>query len=110
MFEKLLNVFRTIDESKKDGSDTKISAKELTEKEIATLKKEPYIKVIDTQFDRNNPSNGFFELDWNEYFIADLKRAGYTGTNDEEIVDKWFRQLCQNIISETNSTQEVRIV
>ena len=110
MFEKILNMFRPTDIEKTEESKPKIEAKELTEKEIASLKKEPYIRVIDTQFDRNNPSNGFFELDWNEYFIADLKRAGYTGANDEEIVDKWFRQLCQNIIAESNSTQEVRIV
>jgi len=84
--------------------------KEITEKEIATMKKLPYIKVLDTQVDRGNPSNGFFELDWNEFFLDDLKKAGYTGNTDEEIVDKWFKALCQSIASENQLEQEIRIV
>jgi hypothetical protein len=82
----------------------------LSEKEIATMKKLPYIKVLDTQVDRKNPSNGFFELDWNEYFVDDLKKAGYTGSTDEEIVDKWFKALCQSVATEDQLQQEVRIV
>jgi hypothetical protein len=82
----------------------------LSEKEIATMKKLPYIKVLDTQVDRKNPSNGFFELDWNEYFVDDLKKAGYTGSTDEEIVDKWFKALCQSVATEDQLQQEVRVV
>jgi len=88
----------------------KVIAEPLTEKEAATLKKLPYIKVLDTQVERSNPSNGFFELDWNEYFIDDLKKAGYTGSTDEEIVDKWFKALCQTVASDNNLEQEIRIV
>lgn len=88
----------------------KVIAEPLSEKEAATLKKLPYIKVLDTQVDRSNPSNGFFELDWNEYFIEDLRKAGYTGITDEEIVDKWFKALCQTVASDSNLEQEIRIV
>jgi hypothetical protein len=88
----------------------KVIAEPLSEKEAATLKKLPYIKVLDTQVDRSNPSNGFFELDWNEYFIDDLRKAGYTGITDEEIVDKWFKALCQTVASDSNLEQEIRIV
>lgn len=82
----------------------------LTEKEMATAKKEPFIQVIDTQFDPKNPANGFFELDWNSYFIDELKKAGYTGITDEELVDKWFKAICQNVVAEDNANKEVRIV
>jgi hypothetical protein len=85
-------------------------AEPLSEKDQATLDKKPYIKVLDTQVDRKNPKNGFFELDWNEYFIEDLKKAGYTGNTDEEIVDKWFKALCQTIASESEIEQEIRVV
>ena len=88
----------------------KVIAEPLSEKEAATLKKLPYIKVLDTQVDRSNPSNGFFELDWNEYFIDDLRKAGYTGITDEEIVDKWFKALCQTVASDTDTDREIRIV
>ena len=105
MFDAIKNLFK-----KPETVIEKVEEKKLTDKEIATAKKEAYIKVIDTQFDPNNPANGFFELDWTEYFILDLKRAGYNGATDEEIVDKWFNAICQNVIDETRSKQEVRIV
>ena len=69
-------------------------------KERATAKKEPYIAVLETHVNDQNPRNGFFELDWNEHFVLQLKTAGYYGDTDEEIVDKWFQDLCRNIGSD----------
>jgi hypothetical protein len=71
-----------------------------TDKEEATRKGEPWVRVIDTKVNVENPRNGFFELDWNEHFIALLKSNGFKGDNDEEIVDKWFKELCKNILAE----------
>ena len=82
----------------------------LSEKELATAKKEPYIKVLDTQIDPNNPANGYFELDWNSYFIDELRKAGYNANTEEEIIDKWFKALCQNVIAEDDNNREIRIV
>jgi hypothetical protein len=58
---------------------------------------EPWVNVINTNFDEGNPNQGFMELEWNAAFIAFLKQHGYTGKNDEEVVDKWFTDLCKNI-------------
>lgn len=66
-------------------------------KESATEKKEPWIAVLDTHVDKNNIRNGFFELDWNEYFVLELRNNGYTGDTEEAVVDKWFGDLCRNI-------------
>ena len=77
-------------------------------KEAATAKKEPYIAVLDTKVNPENPRNGFFELDWNEYFILQLKAAGYYGETDEEIADRWFQDLCRNIGSESNVDMDRR--
>ena len=71
-----------------------------TAKEQASRKGEPWVRVIDTKVNVENPRNGFFELDWNDHFIALLKSNGFKGDNDEEIVDKWFKELCKNILSE----------
>ena len=73
---------------------------ELTAKEIATANKEPWIAVLDTHVNMDNIRNGFFELDWNEYFVLQLRTAGYQGASDEEIVDQWFGELCRNIGAE----------
>ena len=71
-----------------------------TAKELATEQGEPWVTVLDTKVNIENPRNGFFELDWNESFIAMLKANGFNGENDEEIVDHWFRELCRNILAE----------
>lgn len=74
----------------------------MTPKERATELKEPWVAVLDTKVNPDNIRNGFFELDWNEYFIVQLKEAGYgfDGDPEEEIVDRWFRDLARNILAE----------
>jgi len=72
----------------------------LTPKEIATEKKEPWVAVLDTHVNMENLRNGFFELDWNEYFVVQLRSAGYVGETDEAVVDSWFTELCRNLGSE----------
>ena len=74
----------------------------LSPKEIATEKKEPYIAVMETRLNPDNPRNGFFELDWNEFFIKELIQNGYGVENDpqEEIVDRWFRDIIYQMLDE----------
>lgn len=79
-----------------------------TEKELATEKKEPWVAVLNTHVNKDNIRNGFFELDWNEYFIVQLRGAGYTGDTDEAVVDKWFQDLCRNIGAESEIDMERR--
>ena len=71
-------------------------------KEYATRKKQPWVAVLDVKVNEDNVRNGFFELDWNKYFIEDLKRAGYgeEGDLEEEIVDRWFRDIVYNMLAE----------
>jgi hypothetical protein len=72
----------------------------LTPKERATRKKEPWVGVLNTHINKENIRNGFFELDWNQQFVLQLKQEGYgvDGDLDEEIVDRWFRELCANVV------------
>lgn len=72
----------------------------LSPKDAATAKGEPWVAVLDTHVDINNPRNGFFELDWNEHFILMLRQNGYVGGSDEAIVDLWFQDLCREIGNE----------
>jgi hypothetical protein len=72
-----------------------------TEKEIATEKREPYVNILSVELDPENIGNGAFELDWNEYFIAKLIRSGYKGSDDAQIVDQWFQDVCRNVVLET---------
>jgi hypothetical protein len=80
----------------------------LSPKEIANEKKEPWVAVLDTHVNKENVRNGFFELDWNEYFVLQLRSAGYTGETDEAIVDKWFQELCRGVGAEEGVDMERR--
>jgi len=72
----------------------------LSQKDRATRKKEPWVGVLETHVNKDNVRNGFFELDWNDLFVLKLKQEGYgeDGDLDEEIVDRWFRELCANVV------------
>jgi hypothetical protein len=72
----------------------------LSPKERATRLKEPWVGVLNTHVNQDNVRNGFFELDWNDLFVLKLKQEGYgaDGDKDEEIVDRWFRELCANVV------------
>jgi hypothetical protein len=74
----------------------------MTPKERATAKGEPWVSVLDTHVNKDNIRNGFFELDWNAEFVLQLKQAGYgfDGDPDEEIVDRWFRDIVRGMLSE----------
>jgi len=74
----------------------------LTPKERATAKGEPWVSVLETHVNKDNIRNGFFELDWNDLFVLQLKQAGYgfDGDPDEEIVDRWFRDIVRNMLGE----------
>lgn len=74
----------------------------MTPKERANAMGEPYIAVLETHVNKENLRNGFFELDWNDAFVLQLKHQGYgfDGDPDEEIVDRWFRTLCKDVAGE----------
>ena len=74
----------------------------LTEKERATKKGEAWVAVLDTKVNPDNIRNGFFELDWNDLFVKELILNGY-GTDadpEEEIVDRWFREIVYNMFAD----------
>ena len=104
--------------SKKVRDLTGVTAKEQKElevikvrdpKEYATRKKEPWVNVLDMQVNGDNIRNGFFELDWNKFFIEELIQNGYGEESDpeEEIVDRWFRDIVYNMLQEEEVDSKV---
>ena len=77
-------------------------------KAYATRKKQSWVGVLDVKVNEKNVRNGFFELDWNKYFIQQLINAGYGVANDpeEEIVDRWFRDIVGNILEDEGLDKE----
>ena len=97
-------------EQTKKAQEEEATAK-ASPKERANARGEPWVAVLDTHVNKDNIRNGFFELDWNEYFIVQLKQAGYgfDGDPDEEIVDRWFRDLAGNMLAEAGQDPQKTI-
>ena len=98
----LIDANRRLEEAEKAANIAKEQEDlaKLTPKERAIRKKEPWVGVLETHVNQDNIRNGFFELDWNDHFVLKLKQEGYgfDGDKDEEIVDRWFRELCANVV------------
>lgn len=78
-------------------------------KETATEKGQPYIAILSMDVDPENIGQGAFELDWNDKFVADLVRHGYMMSpedTDADIVDRWFTNVCRNVVLETYEQYE----
>ena len=82
---------------------------DISNKEKATLAKEPYVNVLRMDIDPNDINSGSFELDWNEFFIAKLVKAGYMKSKedtDRDIIDRWFQDVCRTIVLEMYEQKE----
>lgn len=98
MLDKIKNMFGKKPEPKK-----KKSAPKLSEKEKATRAGEPWVSILNVDINPEDINNGAFEMDWNDKFVLNLIKAGYKQAEDdtdEEIVDRWFQQVCRNIALE----------
>lgn len=61
------------------------------EKQVATLRDEPWAKVISSDYDYEQGASGFsIELDWNEQFVVYLRMHGYVGDTAEKVVNHWL--------------------
>jgi hypothetical protein len=102
--EKRNEANRLRNEAKERADEAKKIAEEakLTPKELATKNEQPWVDVLETHIDTKNLRNGFFELDWNEYFVLQLIKEGYgsEGDPEEAVVDRWFRTLCTDVANE----------
>lgn len=62
---------------------------------------EPYVEVVKITIPNpKDPTVGYFELDWNDAFVKQLREAGYSGRKDEDVVDQWFNDLCRGVVSD----------
>jgi hypothetical protein len=112
---KLFGIDKLLEEKAKAQEETKKAQEaeeiaKMSPKERATRKGEPWVSVLDTHVNKDNIRNGFFELDWNPEFIVQLKQAGYgfDGDPEEEIVDRWFRDLARNMLAESGVSDPAR--
>lgn len=99
--KEALGVQPKISEDVKEPTSEEVRRAALeAEKVAATKAGQPWVAVLDTQVNKDNIRNGFFELDWNNEFIEELLDAGYQGESNEQIVDQWFRTIVSQMLQE----------
>jgi hypothetical protein len=111
---KRLELVKRANESlKKEKAELRKKAKEeklrkqaeedakLTPKELATKRKEPWVDAR-LNVTKNSVRYGFYDIDWNEYWILQLKQEGYgvDGDPDEAIIDRWLRDISASVAAE----------
>jgi hypothetical protein len=104
MLDKIKAMFGVKKPTKKTKSSPKLS-----EKEIATRAGEPWVSILNVDIQEDDINNGAFEMDWNDKFVLNLIKAGYKQKDDdtdEEIVDRWFQQVCRNIATEVYEQEQ----
>jgi hypothetical protein len=94
-------------EAKKVNTPKRTTTK--SAKDIATEKDEPWVSVIDLEVDPENPGSGAFELDWNPQFIKMLFKAGYRDDVEEDMVDRWFQDVCRQVVMETYEKDQAMV-
>jgi hypothetical protein len=72
-------------------------AKNISDKDAATERGEPYINVVNMSLNPNDIKQGMFELEYNSIFVDTLRKEGYQGTSDDQIIDQWFTAVCRNV-------------
>lgn len=101
LINSLKKLFATFKKPKVNSPEVKkIASVSLLPKEAATRAGEPWVGIVKIDLDPENPEMGVFELDWNDFFVAKLVKAGYVGKTDQEIVDMWFKTICQSVADE----------
>lgn len=78
--------------------DSNLITKVEYDKQSATVRGEPYICIIDSNYKPDEKLDGlYFEFDWNDLWITELKEAGYTGFTDDQLVQRWFSDVCKSV-------------
>lgn len=70
------------------------------EKQTATLLKQPWVTIEMAVSEENPAQIGAFELDWNSFFIEELRKNGYDAPSENIIIDHWFSATCATIAAE----------
>ena len=73
-------------------------------------KQEPSVKVVNFEFNPNDPKLGSIELDWNKEFVDLLRLNGYLGLTDEDVVNRWLSDVCRNIAASDLQDDNVRYI
>lgn len=94
------------DENKKTLAklDLDLKYKRITQEKYdrakADMLGEPWVSMPRIHWSPLGKPRAFFELDYNEHFVKQLRDNGYSG-DDTEIVNQWMNDVCEGILEES---------
>lgn len=71
------------------------------EKRLATIDEVPWVKVLGGGIIKRNDNEIELELDWNDFFIKELRRRGYKGITEADMVDEWLNDIFKSMLVES---------
>ena len=74
------------------------------ERKLADINQEPWVAMPKVSWNPADPGKTFFDIDYNEFFVQDLRNHGYQGT-ETEIIDTWMNDICSAVADEMSQQQ-----
>lgn len=74
------------------------------QKEERRKSPEPWVEITGECYDEDLKQVSVI-LDWNPAFIKMLRSNGYQGASEQEMIDKWFKRLSEDIAGELHGTK-----
>lgn len=79
-------------------------SKQEHDRKLADLRQEPWVCMPDMKWDPADPTKSYFQLDYNDHFVTFLRSHNYTGSTDEQVVERWLNDVCRSVASEMEET------
>ena len=70
----------------------------------ADLLGEPWVSMPKIHWNPMGKARAYFEMDYNEHFIKQLKENGYEGA-ESDMVNQWMNDVCIGILEEINGME-----
>ena len=67
----------------------------------ADIMGEPWVSMPRIHWNPMGKNRAYFEMDYNEHFVAQLRENGYEG-EETEMVNQWMNDVCVSILEEIN--------
>lgn len=109
-FEKQTTELAEFDDPKKKALhrlDLDLKYKRITQEGYdrarADILEEPWVSMPRIHWNPLGKARAYFEVDYNDHFIKQLRENGYTG-DEAEMVNQWMNDVCANVLEEINES------
>jgi len=106
-----LDLNNTLDQSKRALASLDVDLKHgridqaQYDRKRADILGEPWVSMPRIHWNPLGKSRAYFEVDYNEHFLAQLRENGYEG-EESNIINQWMNDVCSGILAEMDETMD----